>query len=64
MGHKPNAKCELNQALSDAIHAQQLLNEALKSVEKNENKQLVQNTLSTVNNAVDITRTSAYGFKD
>lgn len=64
MGHQPNAKDELNEALSDMVHAQKLMNEALKTVEKEENRQLIQNTLNSVNNALDATRTSAYGFVD
>lgn len=64
MGHQPNAKAELKSALSDISHAQELLKEALSSVEKNDNKQLIQNTLSSVNKALDFTRSSSYGFKD
>lgn len=64
MGHKTKAKDELQSALTDMIHAQELMNEALKSVEKEDNRQLIQNTLSSVDKAVDTTRTSAYGFVD
>lgn len=64
MGHQPNAKDELSEALSDMVHAQKLMNEALQTVEKEENRQLIQNTLSSVNNALNATRTSAYGFVD
>lgn len=64
MGHKPNAKDELKAALNDVLYAQALLHEAIDSVEKNENKQLLQDTLSNVNEALAATKTSAYGFKD
>lgn len=64
MGHQPNAKDELSEALSDMVHAQKLMNEALQTVEKEDNKQLIQNTLNSVNNALNATRTSAYGFVD
>jgi hypothetical protein len=64
MGHKPNAKNELKFALSDVTHAQKLLHDAIKSVEKDDNKQLIQDTLSNVNEALHATRTSTYGFKD
>lgn len=64
MCHRKKAKQELNSALSDILHAQQLLNEALRCAEKKENKQLLQNTLSTLNDAVETTRSSSYGFQD
>lgn len=64
MCHRKKAKQELNSALSDILHAQQLLNDALKCVEKKENKQLLQNTLSTLNSAVETTRSSSYGFQE
>ena len=64
MGHKPNAKEELKEALNDVLYAQALLNEALATVENNDNKQLLQNTLVNVNQALSATKTSAYGFKD
>ena len=64
MGHQPNAKDELSEALSDMVHAQKLMDEALQTVEKEENRQHIQNTLSSVNNALNATRTSAYGFVD
>ena len=63
MGHRPNAKDELKLALNSIIHAQELLNDAIDTVEKNENKQLLQNTLSNVNKALNATRTSTYGYK-
>ena len=46
MGHKPSAKEELKAALNDVIYAQSLLYEAIDIVEDNDNKQLLQNTLS------------------
>ena len=64
MGHRPNAKDELKCALNNVVHAQELLNYALDTVEKDDNKQLLQDTLSNVNKALNTTRTSAYGFKD
>lgn len=64
MGHRPKAINELKGALANAINAQDLLEKALKKVEKNENKQLLQDTLANVKQAVDATRTSCYGFKD
>lgn len=63
MGHRPNAKDELKKALSNINHAQELLNDAIDTVEQEENKQLLQNTLANVNKAVNITRTTAYGYK-
>ena len=64
MGHKPNAKEELKEALNDVLYAQALLNEAVATVEDYDNKQLLQNTLSNVNEALSATKTSAYGFRD
>lgn len=64
MGHKPNAKEELKAALNDVLYAQALLHEAIATVEDNDNRQLLQNTLSTINEAISATKTSAYGFKD
>lgn len=64
MGHKSSANDELSLALTDMIHAQQLMQEALNCVEKDSNKQLVQNTLNSVNKALNATRTSAFGFVD
>ncbi|GAA0757828.1 MULTISPECIES: hypothetical protein [Clostridium] len=64
MGHKTNAKDELKCALSDITHAQKLLHDAIKTVEKDDNKQLIQDTLANVNEALHATRTSTYGFKD
>ena len=63
MGHRPNAKDELKKALSNINHAQELLNDAIDTVEQEENKQLLQNTLANVNKAVNITRTTTYGYK-
>lgn len=63
MGHRPNAKDELKKALSNINHAQELLNDSIDTVEQDENKQLLQNTLANVNKAVNITRTTAYGYK-
>ena len=63
MGHRPNAKDELKEALSSINHAQELLNDSIDTVEKDENKQLLQNTLANVNKAVNTTRTSTYGYK-
>ncbi len=62
MGHKPNPQFEVSQALSDMVHAETLIKEALKTTEKTENRQLIQNTLNSVKNALDNTRTSAYSF--
>ena len=64
MGHRPNAKDELKKALSNINHAQELLNDAIDTVEQDENKQLLQNTLANVNEALSATKTSAYGFRD
>lgn len=64
MGHKPNPQVEVSQALSDVTHAENLIKKALKTTEKAENKQLIQNTLNSVHNALDATRTSAYSFND
>lgn len=63
MVHKPNSKDELKLALNSITHAQELLNDAIDTVEKNENKQLLQNTLANVNKALNATRTSTYGYK-
>lgn len=63
MGHKPNAKDELILALNSITHAQELLHDAIDTVEKDENKQLIQNTLANVNKALNSTRTSTYGYK-
>ncbi|HAT4283097.1 TPA: hypothetical protein I9088_000966 [Clostridium perfringens] len=59
-----NIKRELNMAVKNAIHAQEYINLALNTVEKNENKQLIQNTLNNINKSVDMTKTSLYGFKE
>lgn len=64
MGHKLNPQDEVAKALSDVIHAEDLVKKALKSVEQADNKQLIQNTLNSVNNALDATRTSSYSFTD
>ena len=64
MGHKPNAKDELKAALNDVLYAQSLIYEAISTIENNDNKQLLQNTLSSVNDALSATQTSAYEFKD
>lgn len=64
MGHKPNAKEELKAALNDVLHAQALVLEALNTVEKSDNRQLIQDTLANVNEALQSTKTSTYGFKD
>ena len=61
MGHKPNIKLELDAALGDTTHAQHLLKQLLDMESNNKNKQMLQATLSRVNQAVDATRTSAYG---
>ena len=57
-----NIKRELNLAVKNALHAQEYIN--LNTVEKNENKQLIQNTLNNINKSVDMTKTSFYGFKE
>lgn len=59
-----NIKRELNLAVKNALHAQEYINLALNTVEKNENKQLIQNTLNNINKFVDMTKTSFYGFKE
>lgn len=59
-----NIKRELNMAVKNAMHAQEYINLALNTVEKNENKQLIQNTLNNINKYVDMTKTSFYGFKE
>ncbi|EIW6613597.1 hypothetical protein MF669_001082 [Clostridium perfringens] len=59
-----NIKRELNLAVKNALHAQEYINLALNTVEKNENKQLIQNTLNNINKCVDMTKTSFYGFKE
>lgn len=59
-----NIKRELNMAVKNAMHAQEYINLALNTVEKNENKQLIQNTLNNINKSVDMTETSFYGFKE
>lgn len=64
MASKMKAKDELKSALSSINHAKELLNDALNTVEDANNKQMLQNTLSSVNNAVNATQTSTYGFKD
>ena len=43
-----NIKRELNLAVKNALHAQEYINLALNTVEKNENKQLIQNTLNNI----------------
>lgn len=64
MGHKLNPQDEVAKALSDVIHAEDLVKKALKTTEQADNKQLIQNTLNSVNNALDATRTSSYSFTD
>ncbi|NGU67095.1 hypothetical protein [Clostridium perfringens] len=59
-----NIKRELNMAVKNAMHAQEYINLALNTVEKIENKQLIQNTLNNINKSVDMTNTSADGFKE
>lgn len=59
-----NIKRELNMAVKNAMHAQEYINLALNTVEKNENKQLIQNTLNNINKYVDMTKTLFYGFKE
>lgn len=59
-----NIKRELNMAVKNAMHAQEYINLALNTVEKNENKQLIQNTLNNIKKSVDMTKTSFYGFKE
>ncbi|EGT3599960.1 hypothetical protein FT888_06930 [Clostridium perfringens] len=59
-----NIKRELNFAVKNALHAQEYINLALNTVEKNENKQLIQNTLNNINKSVDMTKTSFYAFKE
>ncbi|WP_338854843.1 hypothetical protein [Clostridium perfringens] len=59
-----NIKRELNLAVKNALHAQEYINLALNTVEKNENKQLIQNTLNNINKSVDMTKTLFYGFKE
>lgn len=58
-----NIKRELNLAVKNALHAQEYINLALNTVEKNENKQIIQNTLNNINKSVDMIKTSFYGFK-
>ena len=53
-----NIKRELNLAVKNALHAQEYINLALNTVEKNENKQLIQNTLNNINESVDMTKTT------
>ncbi|MGG5461764.1 hypothetical protein [Clostridium sp. B9] len=60
---KVNIKRELNSAVKNVLHAQEYMNFALNTVEKNDNKQLIQNTLNQINNSLDSTKTSLYGFK-
>ncbi|HAT4115772.1 hypothetical protein [Clostridium perfringens] len=59
-----NIKRELNLAVKNALHAQEYINLALNTVEKNENKQIIQNTLNNINKSVDMTKTLFYGFKE
>lgn len=63
MGHRPDVKDELKLALNSVTHAQELLHDAIDTVEKDDNKQLLQNTLANVNKALNVTRTSTYGYK-
>ena len=63
MGHRPDVKGELKLALTSVTHAQELLHDAIDTVEKDDNKQLLQNTLANVNKALNATRTSTYGYK-
>lgn len=60
---KVNIKRELNSAVKNVLHAQEYMNFALNTVEKNDNKQLIQNTLNQINNSLDSTKTSLYGLK-
>lgn len=64
MGHKIDIKRELKFALSDITHAQEVLHSAIKAVEREDNRQILQDTLSNVNKALNATRTSTYGFKE
>ncbi|MBE6053161.1 MAG: hypothetical protein E7212_04470 [Clostridium sartagoforme] len=63
MGHRPDTKEVLKLALNNVTHAQELLNAAIDTVENDDNKQLIQNTLANVNKALNATRTSTYGYK-
>lgn len=63
MGHSVNPKIELNKAVANISQAQELLNSALNTVEKDDNKQLLQNTLNSVQKAFTSTQTSSYGCK-
>lgn len=62
MAHSVNPKIELNKAVSKVSQAQELLNSTLDTVENN-NKQLLQNTLNSVDKALKSTQTSSYGCK-
>lgn len=64
MGYKLNAKEELKVALNAVLYAQSLLYEAIDTVEDNDNKQLLQDTLANINEALSATKTSTYGFKN
>lgn len=61
---KVNIKRELDLAMKNALHAQEYINLALNTVEKNDNRQLIQNTLNQINNSLELTKTSFYGYKD
>lgn len=60
---KRNVRRDLNFALKNALHAQEYIKFALNTVDKNDNRQLIQNTLNHINKSVDMTQTSLYGFK-
>lgn len=59
-----NVERELIFAVKNALHAQEYINFALNTVDKTDNKQLIQNTLNHVNKSLDMTKTSLYGFKE
>lgn len=61
---KVSIKRELDLAMKNALHAQEYINLALNTVEKNDNRQLIQNTLNQINNSLELTKTSFYGYKD
>ena len=61
--NKNKLKNELNMAVKNVMHAKEYVDYAIDTVEKEENKQLLQNTLNNINKTLEVAKTSFYGFK-
>lgn len=63
MKDKPNVRESLDRALMDITNAQNLLTTSLKTVEKSENKEILQDTYNCVTEALETVRTADYKAK-